>query len=40
LLDMMAYTYNPSTQKAEAGGLRVWGQPGLHSETHPPPKKN
>jgi hypothetical protein len=23
LLDMMAYTYNPSTQKAEAGGLRV-----------------
>jgi hypothetical protein len=22
--------YNPSTWEAEAGGLRVWGQPGVH----------
>jgi hypothetical protein len=29
------YTYNPSTQEAEVGGLRVQGQPGLHSETLP-----
>jgi hypothetical protein len=27
------YTYNPSTQEAEAGGIGVLGQPELHSET-------
>jgi hypothetical protein len=32
--DTVAHTFNPSTQKAEAGGsLWVWGQPGLHHET-------
>jgi hypothetical protein len=29
----MVYVCNPSTQEAEAGGLRVPGQPGLQSET-------
>jgi hypothetical protein len=28
----MVHTCNPSTQKAEAGGSLVWGQPGLQSE--------
>jgi hypothetical protein len=27
-----AYDYNPNTQKAEAGELRVLGQPGVHSK--------
>jgi hypothetical protein len=27
------HAHNCSTQKAEAGGLKVQGQPGLHSET-------
>jgi hypothetical protein len=31
--DMVGHTYNPSTWEAEAGGPRVWGQPGLYSET-------
>jgi hypothetical protein len=30
---MVAHTSNPSTGEAEAGGLRVQGQPGLHIET-------
>jgi hypothetical protein len=30
---MVLHTYNPSTWEAEAGRLRVQGQPGLHSET-------
>jgi hypothetical protein len=30
---MMVYTYNPSTQEAEARRLQVPGQPGLHSKT-------
>jgi hypothetical protein len=30
----MAYTFNPSTWEAEAGGLQSFpGQPGLHRET-------
>jgi hypothetical protein len=29
---MEAYTCNPSTQKTEAGGVSVWGKPGLHGE--------
>jgi hypothetical protein len=29
---MVAHSCNPSTQEAKAGGLRIWGQPGLHSE--------
>jgi hypothetical protein len=29
---MMAYACNPSTWKAEAGELQIWGQPGLHRE--------
>ena len=30
---MVAHTFNPSTQKAEAGGsLWIQGQPGLQSE--------
>jgi hypothetical protein len=32
-LGMVVHTCDPSTQKAEAGGLRVWGQPGLHSKS-------
>jgi hypothetical protein len=31
-LGMVVHTYNSSTQEAEVGGLRVRGQPGLHSE--------
>jgi hypothetical protein len=31
--DMVINTCKSSTHKAEAGGLQVWGQPGLHSET-------
>jgi hypothetical protein len=31
----MVHFYNPSTQKAKAGGLWVWGQPWLHSELKP-----
>jgi hypothetical protein len=28
------YTFNPSTQEAEAGGsLCIWGQPGLYSDS-------
>jgi hypothetical protein len=29
---MAVYFYNPSTGETEARGLRVQGQPGLHSE--------
>lgn len=29
---MQAHAYKPSTQKVEAGRLRVEGQPGLHKE--------
>jgi hypothetical protein len=29
----MVHACNPSTQEVEAGGLRVQGQPELHSET-------
>jgi hypothetical protein len=32
-LGMVAHTCNPSIWEAEAGGMRVSGQPGLHSET-------
>jgi hypothetical protein len=32
-LGMVVHVFNPSTQKAEAGGsLWVWDQPGLDSE--------
>lgn len=32
-LCMVAYTFNPSSQKAEEGGFQwVWGKPGLQSE--------
>jgi hypothetical protein len=31
-LDMVVHTCNPNTWEAEAEGLRVQGQPGLHSE--------
>lgn len=30
---MLAYPYNPSIWEAESGGLSIWGQPGLQSET-------
>jgi hypothetical protein len=30
---------NPSSEEAQAGGLQVQGQPGLHSETLPKRKK-
>jgi hypothetical protein len=30
---MVAHNCNPHTQEAEAGGSRVWGQPGLPTET-------
>jgi hypothetical protein len=30
---MVTNACNSSTQEAKAGGLRVQGQPGLHSET-------
>jgi hypothetical protein len=29
----VVHTCNPSTQEAEAGGLQIWRQPGLHGET-------
>jgi hypothetical protein len=32
-MGMMVRVCNPSTEEAEAGGLWVWGQPGLHSKT-------
>lgn len=31
-LAMVVHTANPNTKEAEAGGLKVWGQPGLHRE--------
>jgi hypothetical protein len=31
---MAVQGHNPSTQKAEAGGSQVLGQPGLHSKTY------
>jgi hypothetical protein len=37
---MVVHTYNPSTQEAEAGGLQVGGQPGLHSKISSQKKKN
>jgi hypothetical protein len=30
---MMVHAYNHSTQKAETGGSRVQGHPGLYNET-------
>jgi hypothetical protein len=30
---MVVHVYNPHTWGAEAGGLKVSGQPGLHNET-------
>jgi hypothetical protein len=36
---MVAHAGNPSTQEAEAGGLRVPDQPELHSEILYPKKK-
>jgi hypothetical protein len=30
LVVMVVHTYNPSTQKAEEGGSKVQGQPGLY----------
>jgi hypothetical protein len=35
----VAYTYNLSTWKAEAGGLRVQDHPGLYSKTLSQKKK-
>jgi hypothetical protein len=32
--------YYPSTQEAESGGLKVWGQPDLHGETLPQKNKS
>jgi hypothetical protein len=32
-LGTVVYICNPSTWNADAGGLQVQGQPGLHSET-------
>jgi hypothetical protein len=32
---VVVHTYNPSTHEAEAGGLQVPSQPGLHIETLP-----
>jgi hypothetical protein len=29
---MVVHVYNPSTQEAEAGGLRVLGHPELHPD--------
>jgi hypothetical protein len=37
--DVVAHTYNPSIQEAKAGGSRVPGQSGLHSETLSQKKK-
>jgi hypothetical protein len=39
-LDIVAYTYNPSTWKAEAGRSQVQDQTELHSKLRPIPKKN
>jgi hypothetical protein len=36
---MVVHTYNPSTWEAEAGGSRVLGQPGLHSDIYQERKK-
>jgi hypothetical protein len=33
------HTYNPSTGKAEAGGLKAQGQPGLHTKGNPVSKE-
>lgn len=35
-LDMVIHAYNPSIWKTEVGSSGGQGQPGLHSETHPP----
>jgi hypothetical protein len=32
LAGVVADTYNPSIQRLRLGGLRIWGQPGLHCE--------
>jgi hypothetical protein len=32
-VSMVVHVYNPHTWGAEAGGLKVSGQPGLHNET-------
>jgi hypothetical protein len=32
-LGMVVHICNPSTQETEAGGVKVQGQSGLHSET-------
>jgi hypothetical protein len=37
---MVAHTYNPSTQEANAGGASVQVHPELHSETDPSSNKN
>jgi hypothetical protein len=37
---MVAHFYNPSMQKAEAGGSQVWRKPRLHSETLSQKKKS
>jgi hypothetical protein len=39
-LCLMAHTYNPDIQKAEAGRSQVPGQSELHSKTLPQKKKN
>jgi hypothetical protein len=36
---MVVHSYNPSTQEAEAGGLQVPGQSGLHREAVSKKKK-
>jgi hypothetical protein len=36
---MVVHTYNPSNQEAEAGGLKVQEQPGLHSKDPSQKKK-
>jgi hypothetical protein len=36
---MVTHIYNPSTWEAKAGGLQVWGQPGLYNETLSQKKK-
>jgi hypothetical protein len=38
-LSVVVHNYNPRTQTAEAGGLRGYGQPELHSETLSQKKK-
>jgi hypothetical protein len=32
---MMAHAWKLSTQELNAGELRIWGQPEIHSETYP-----